>query len=565
MRKRGLLVGVFALCGLAWWLYLEAAGRPDARRTAEAAPSASARAAAAELPTPDLPHVPEPESARVEQEPGEPEPSAARFEELGPDEALLQVRVLALGSGQPLAGAKLRLETPAGASLARAHRPAARGTPAESLESDAQGRADFRVRAGEPYVLHTQFELPPGRSARLEVRPVEPGQYRTVVAHVFATTERTWYARVLDGVDGRPVPDARAALLRGSAKALAVPIAGDGGVSLALPAGGGSLRVWAPGYAEVETVTEEGHSGAEVAQRIELLRLAGLHVRAVDAGGSALEGCVVQTNVFDDESPFVVRRDESSDGRGVTDAEGRCLLEGLPPREGFTLTVLHAGRKRLARLDDGLAPGEVRELLLAFGDGCTLGGRVVDQHGVVLGGIPLCLVPGGGVGFLEQDRPGDQGLRTNSDEQGRFVFEDVAPGDWRLGPTSGQSVRLGREFRFIDLSEDESPVPVAPFAREVFVPEGVPSLEVELAVWRGLYIRGRVVGPEPTQWPEIVFATSGELEASALSVEGAFELGPLVPGDYELTVVTRSGWRSRPLRVAAGTSGVELVLEPGER
>jgi len=562
MRKRGLLLGVLALCALAWWLYLESAGRPDARRAAEAAPSGGERAAAAELATPELPHVPETESARVEQEPGEPESRAVRFEELEPDEGLLQVRVLALGSGQPLSGAKLRLETPAGASLAREHRSASRGTPAESLESDAQGRADFRVRAGVPYVLHAQFELPPGRSARLEVRPVEPGQYRTVVAQVFASTDRIWYAQVVDGVDGRPVPEARAAVLRGSAKALAVPIGGDGGVALALPASEHSLRVWAPGYAEVETVTEEGHSGAEVAQHIEILRLAAVHVRVVDAGGKALESCAVQTSLFDDDGPFADRRrSESTLGRGVTDAEGRCVLEGLPAREGFTLTVHHEGRKRLARLDAGLVPGEVREFVLAFGDGCTVGGRVVDQHGVPLGGLRLCLVPGRGVGFLEGSLPGEQGLWTKSDEQGRFTFEDVAPGDWRLGqPPSGHTIWRGTDVIRIDLIDETSSVAVAPLPREVFVPEGERRLEVDLEVWRGLYIRGSIVGGEP--WPVVVVASSGELRASAFCAEGGFELGPLVPGDYELAC---PGLRTRPLRVAAGTSGVELVVEPPQR
>jgi hypothetical protein len=90
---------------------------------------------------------------------------------------------------------------------------------------------------------------------------------------------------------------------------------------------------------------------------------------------------------------------------------------------------------------------------------------------------------------------------------------------------------------------------------------------VVLRAYRGLQVSGSVVGPdgEPVREARVgAVSLEGGSSASATTTGGGeFELGPLIPGRFELTARSKHFADSESIVVEAGAEGVLLRLEPG--
>src|SRR5262247_3556061 len=148
---RAWLLACIALAAGLWFALARAPERGASARVSFdrqlEAPVRAAELAEPELPAPALAAAPvtgEPERQALAPEPS----SGSEFAELGADEAVLQVRVLTLESGEPIAHVPLRLETPEGALLPPLRvLNAPPGSRAAAL-TDRDGRCDCRVPAG---------------------------------------------------------------------------------------------------------------------------------------------------------------------------------------------------------------------------------------------------------------------------------------------------------------------------------------------------------------------------------------------------------------------------------
>jgi len=143
--------------------------------------------------------------------------------------------------------------------------------------------------------------------------------------------------------------------------------------------------------------------------------------------------------------------------------------------------------------------------------------------------------------------------RTTTDEGGRFTFRDLSPGQWSVGPAPSNS-----------RSEPRGVDDVAPVGTEVSILEGAHTVEVELRLYRGLFIRGEVLRPdgERTESARVmgVCRDSG-VWAMSQAQDGLFSLGPLTPGSYVLTASRKGlgGPGSDPVTARAGD--VDIVLQ----
>jgi hypothetical protein len=203
-----------------------------------------------------------------------------------------------------------------------------------------------------------------------------------------------------------------------------------------------------------------------------------------------------------------------------------------------------------------LAPGETRELEWRIGSGCTLTGHVLDQNDSPVQRTRIWLASGPFDSPFCFDSSAERSVvnSTETDEGGRFVLEDVAPGKWLIGPAPQR-----------EAWEPDDPQFVAPMVEQIAVADQR-SMEFTLHVDRGLYIRGEVVDVEGKRIAHgQVFARGdpGWMHGSAGS-EGTFAIGPLPKGTFTVQA-SGGGWNmeSGTVQARAGDSGVQLHLLRG--
>ena len=250
------------------------------------------------------------------------------------------------------------------------------------------------------------------------------------------------------------------------------------------------------------------------------------------------------------------------DRRAVTARDGTAVIEDLPAQVPLALALEQDGvtlRRKAAEF--ALEPGEFRDVELRLGVGIALGGIVLDQRQVPVANAHLWLLAGGSTGrvILDPWNLRDLTAETMSDAGGRFLFEDVVPGNYQLAPSpggwGGESAAQG----------------LAAIAQEIDVAAAPAAQEITLHVQRGLYIRGRVHGPDgkgvARAWVRAKAVDGGGEVGSRCDDEGAFNAGGLVPGSYTLTA---GGFgradafaESAPVIAEAGEADVLLVVQRG--
>ena len=278
----------------------------------------------------------------------------------------------------------------------------------------------------------------------------------------------------------------------------------------------GPAIVWAraSGFGPASATTEVGATaGADVAI---VLPIAGTVAgRVFLADGEPAAGVTVRyAGVRQGVSNFI----GSSE---VADAEGRYRLTGLAPGE----TEIHAGGTSEGRTRGTvtvISGGEAqRDLMLE--PPRSIEGRIVDERGVGLPGLHVEARPN----VEGPEQPGESRVRqSKSWVEGRFSVADCEESSYRVVVTN--------VVRDLAVAED-----VRPGAGEIVltVPkESLPSV----------FVRGCVVRPDGTGSfgpPRPQVSVLGPLGGRIVEVEpesGAFQVGPLPPDRYEVSVTSRS-------------------------
>jgi hypothetical protein len=206
-----------------------------------------------------------------------------------------------------------------------------------------------------------------------------------------------------------------------------------------------------------------------------------------------------------------------------------------------------------------IPPGATREVELRASSTCTLTGTVRDDAGNVVPELTLWLLRSEhGLRLYISPYETDERVGTaKSDAQGRFAFEKLSPGKWRVTPEPKARVPGG------EVATDG----IAPVATLVEIKLGEATHDVDLVVHRGLTIRGSVLDPDgkPVARAGVEGYAPNTYVGANAEEDGSFVLGPLPTGSFMLTGESfGSGFASSErVRAEVGSSGVVLHLRRG--
>jgi len=449
--------------------------------------------------------------------------------------------------------------------------------------TDDLGVASFDVPPNLDLELSAWSELSDPGNAHTEISMLSPGERRDLSVEVSGAVTIRFHAKVMtseglqpisgalvevtktestywDNREGPRIPGLRRVVLCSTATE------SDGHFELRLRPGSGiDVSVQAAGRSIALVNVGPHHETREQSEAVLLRQSSALRARIADAEGHPLQEAAVRlsSDCKDlaeprEEQQLLWRSALSMHWNRSAGSDGVCALAELPSEVRLRVELSLDGR--IVREDLGtitLAPGEDRSVEWRVGAGCTLFGLLVDQAGKAVTEVPLWLLwaeTGCPTLLREQDRERVV-LRTDSDSEGRFRFEDVPSGSWMVGP----SPDANREF----MPPSDA---VATVAQRVEIREGTRNQQVTLVVARGLFARGTVLDAlaKPAARVEvIVYKMDEPFELHGKSDdEGAFALGPLMQGSYWVKTFGRGAADSGAVEVQSGQSGVVLQLKP---
>ncbi len=469
----------------------------------------------------------------------------------GHELAILDVQVLADEDGRPVQDVYLRFEALLGGEDLR-----------PPSMTDAAGSVIASLPAG---TVRVSCNGQPDRSLELELAP---GKHHVATLKVRRDADVDFHLRLVDAGTGEPIPRA---LVRPD-RSMHPYLIGATATARADDLGFATVRLasWADWWCQVSA---EGYGSAK-------LRLAGDHgsrgqAMTVRLARSArLEGVVL-----DDGAPLERARVSAKVSELALNARNPDLLIGLAfpvPEQEWTAVSLAGGRYELAELPSGvdltlevsargelvlqevdalrLEPGEVRVRDIRLFAPGAIEGVVLDAGGAPAKGVHLLLVRGSEPRMLDGSEP--DSVQTRTDKQGRFAFQRVPPGTWLIGPLA----LVGPKER--------GRAPEVPLAQVVELPPGVAVIQVELHLLQSLLIEGRCVGPDGEAVGEANVFTllAGSSVNVTSTADGAFALGPLPPGEYQLFADKRQELTlGEPLLARAGDRDVIVRLGRGAR
>ncbi|MFY9341871.1 MAG: carboxypeptidase-like regulatory domain-containing protein, partial [Planctomycetota bacterium] len=398
-------------------------------------------------------------------------------------------------------------------------------------EASTDGRGFYRIEG-----------LPPG-DARVDVQPVVLAAPRDAEVRLLPGAVTTHDVTLVAGltIRGRVRDAATRAGIAGAEVG-----EGLGGRTVRTDAAGAfelvgfaashnlSVRVAADGYADTEKhLRGRGSTPEDTQQEVEILLARGHAVtgRVADERGAPLAAVYVAAAAADHQGEHDWFR---SDWRSVrSDADGRFRLAALRPDMQHELLLVGAGRASLllALPQPGPGRGELDVGELRLGPGGSIAGIVTDENGKPVADRELELAGHNadrwrltGVPPVETYRAVDgyaATRRARTDAAGRFLFADLAAGDYAV-----------RAQKF----DSHEQVVVA-----VTLAAGEAKGGVRLELFAGLAVGGRIVmrdGSAPPKCfcsidPEDGQATSGDVEVGP---DGSFRAAGLLPGSYKITV-----------------------------
>jgi hypothetical protein len=449
------------------------------------------------------------------------------------------------------------------------------GSDEMTAHTNERGFAIVTLPALEAAKLHVERpEWQKGAVVNLDLVPLVAGQTREVRVSLPTPREVVFWGRVVSAESDSPVGEAAISVHDGSetksgerwvptmAQASAKSDA-QGYFTVSAPSYGNHwFRVDKPQFGTMVMRIRPGFEAPEKAFKIRLDHGATLRVlvSAFDGNGLANAGVVMFTESYRVEASGEDQIFTAIEWRGATDERGICVFDGLPGGVPLDVEVHAIGRikKPIGRLET--VAGETKEWRCMIGGDACLRGRVLDQDAHPVVNRDLWLLPLRSP--LDFDRKvfiamdGCNAIaKATTDDRGVFRINDVAPGDYWLGPAA-KSLKK------------PSPRAICPSTTAVTMPASG-DVDITIHVWRGLYIDGHVVSPAGLGIRGIHIDAFGEDGASTDGVEsgegGAFKLGPLTPGSYTVRAFVFAGEfaAGEPIEASPGNGVVTIRLKAG--
>ncbi|MEW6745330.1 MAG: carboxypeptidase-like regulatory domain-containing protein [Planctomycetota bacterium] len=422
--------------------------------------------------------------------------------------------------------------------------------PREAEREDSPGLLELSVRPTDhgPPVESSVESRPARESVGLEESDgTEPPGSNTGARSQDSEATLTFFGRVLRAEDDTPIAGAKVTLparalpawLRSAPtnrgepdrKGILGELATDANGLFSAEARSRSeclACVEAEGYARQTVLITPEHATREAPAAIRLWRGASVRATVTDGTGQPLNGitvCLSGSIAELKDKPGWDIRFAPPIWAAKTDHMGQCTLAGIYPDADLTV-ALEREKDPLPCRSPGiirLQAGEARDLRLRV-VAKVLRGVMLDQHDIPVAGCEVWVREAESTEpHLWSEAPT---ARTVTDSSGRFGIS-LAPGLWYVGP---------RITRREGVNEEHA---VAPLAQVVRIDESGGDQDVILRVYRGLFIRGRVVDPKGAV--PIVGCTvfgiswsySGQTEAE-MKQDGTFTLGSVPPGEYVL-------------------------------
>jgi large repetitive protein len=236
---------------------------------------------------------------------------------------------------------------------------------------------------------------------------------------------------------------------------------------------------------------------------------------------------------------------------GETDAEGRFELNDLLPAQGVDLIVVHEDHAPTAHLGYSIVAGRSFETLVLLRQGGNVAGRILDAEGrePVAGARVLVLDSREETsGILSGERALLPATReTESDEDGNFLVENIAPGR--------KNVVVLSEGRVPEIIEN------------VNVASGFTRRGVFVFLGAGSRISGRVVGAsgKPIAGATLSLVPQvGTTIVKQTSADGSFVASGIPSGAYDIHVTADGYVPTVEGPVEAPAEHLEVVLRRGE-
>jgi hypothetical protein len=498
---------------------------------------------------------------------------------------LLRVQVVSLENGRPLAGEYVLVCSKDGtlglpAMLIDSTRGRMLGVDESSHapKTDDDGWAEIEV-VPDLELIASVDAAEFGR-VQLDVAPMTPSERREIVLEVATANDILFYGRLIAAADRRPIRDGLVILghqskdSRESAPITTQTARTDSAGIFQLS--GASWRrdvvsVSAPGFGSTTFRLLHGHETPGQALDISLSAGAEIRASVVDGAGAPLIGAVV-TAMAD---PF---RFDVSKGiidwtvtrpfqlTATTDPDGACTLSDLPPDIPLTLRAELAGLPpQIPSEPVTLSAGESRAVRFSIGGGARISGQIVDQHGKPVASHAVWRIPASkAVRHLfhewENEAHDRSSTETITDQEGRFVFDAVPPGQWWIGPAPGPFAHQPTVDKSV----------IAPVGDLVEIEADQSTKHILLRADRGLFITGRVVRSpsgaktEASVYADPQFALDLWL-ATSTTDDGEFTLGSLPAGEWKLNAeaIGNMFGGADEQRAVSGQSGVVLTLPEG--
>lgn len=314
-----------------------------------------------------------------------------------------------------------------------------------------------------------------------------------------------------------------------------------------VPPGNFEVTVWAKTYQEARTGGVVVAAGETKTIEVKAARGLAIRGRVMDAkGGRGVQDATVSARLAGGGGPFVL--DLGGNGSGlVTDADGRFEIIDQGPGS-YQLTARHSlFSEGTARVTIEDKDGVIDIPMLTGG---VIAGMVASSQGAPLSGAEVSLQTSGeGGGF----RMGMDGQGALTDGAGRFRFEHLAAGRYKVGAT---------------LRTEASPTIDVPLnAGEV-------REDIRLALDAGATVRGVVKGLDENERAGVMVGAQGlenYFANARTSVDGSFEFTGVPKGSLTLRATAgdlvsgSSHTAVKEVAIPAGLSEVltEIVFEEG--
>jgi len=587
MRKTLLVLLLIAVAGVIALLIVRPVLQEDLAAGSRAAQSGEQDSPPlrAELTESELAETPDPSAKRESAAPLLPEtPTAISATDV--PRSLLIVRVIGKVDRAPLAGVRANLWPQKFESgFSSEHVSRSKGTIHESLLTGSDGRLEFDVPTDTDLRLDARGEDGTVGDANVEVPGLRANERREIVVELAQGNDAHITGQVVTAEAETPIAGARVSLVQASQS-----FSSDTGrswtqhpLAQATTNAEGTfefrfaswkyphLRIEAEGYGLRLVSPKQDENDAQRVLLVKLARACALDAHVLDASGKGIPGAWV---VLDANGYALDRSDEDGNGFFIggftslpdeqwkceTGADGGARVQGLPAGVGFVVEVRKDGKVLRHEADElKLVPGETREIEWRIGAGTRVSGLVLDQENQPVKGTEIwleqCMFD---QGFYFQKYEEERiAKKARTDDEGRFVLEDVPAGKWWIGPAAER-----------DDWDEPDPAAVAPLA-DVITTSGEPARELTLHVFRGLYIRGTVLDPTGAPVANSYISADDEdsmtFGVSAQSgKDGSFAFGPIAAGTFTLTANNSGSFASsESVRARSGDTGVVLRLKLG--